>query len=147
MTGRDPFGYGITTVSRPDVVSGVPLYLDDPGAAGGKRFNPAAFDGNAPFAQGRQGTLGRNVMRGFSAAQFDMAVRRTFRLTEHFGLQARAEMFNLTNTPNFANPTGVMTGRNFGRATQMLGTGLGGLSPLYQQGGPRSVQLALRLSF
>jgi len=147
LTGRDPFGYGITTVSRPDAVSGVPLYLDDPAAAGGKRFNLAAFDGNAPFAQGRQGTLGRNVMRGFSAAQFDVAMRRTFRLTERFGLQARAEMFNLTNTPSFANPTGVMTGRNFGRATQMLGTGLGGLSPLYQQGGPRSAQLALRLSF
>lgn len=27
LTGRDPFGLGITTVSRPDVVPGVPLYI------------------------------------------------------------------------------------------------------------------------
>ncbi len=147
LTGRDPFGFGITTVSRPGLVPDVPLYLKDPNVAGGRRFNPAAFDGITPIAQGRQGNLGRNVMRGFSAAQVDMAIRRTFRITERFSLQARAELFNLTNTPNFANPSGVMTGRNFGRSTQMLGTGLGGLSPLYQQGGPRSAQLALRLSF
>jgi hypothetical protein len=147
LTGRDPFGLGITTVSRPDAVNGVPLYLEDPNSAGGQRFNPAAFDAATPIAQGRQGSLGRHVMRGFSASQVDVAVRRVFRLGERCSIQARAEFFNLTNTPNFANPSGVMTGRNFGRATQMLGTGLGGLSPLYQQGGPRSAQLALRFVF
>jgi hypothetical protein len=41
----------------------------------------------------------------------------------------------------------------FGQATQMLGSSLGsgsqsgGLNPLYQIGGPRSIQLALKLSF
>jgi hypothetical protein len=147
LTGRDPFGFGITTVSRPDWVAGQPLYLDDPNVGGGRVFNRAAFDATTPVQQGRQGTLGRNVVRGFGAAQVDLAVRKIFRLTERFQLHARAEAFNLTNRANFANPNGVLTSAVFGRATQMLGTGLGGLSPIYQQGGPRSLQLALRLSF
>jgi hypothetical protein len=147
LTGRDPFGLGITTVSRPDAVYGAALYLEDANVAGGKRFNPAALDSATPVAQGRQGTLGRNVLRGFGAAQVDLAARRVFRWGERWNLQMRAELFNVTNTPNFANPPGVMTGRNFGRSTQMLSNGLGGLSALYQQGGPRSAQLALRLSF
>jgi hypothetical protein len=46
------------------------LYIGNDSFAGGKRFNPAAFDGAAPLAQGRQGTLGRNVLRGFGASQF-----------------------------------------------------------------------------
>ena len=36
---------------------------------------------------------------------------------------------------------------NFGRSVQMLGTRLAGLSSLYQIGGPRSFQLALKLQF
>jgi hypothetical protein len=40
---------------------------------------------------------------------------------------------------------------NFGVATQMLGRGFtstgGGVSPLYQIGGPRSIQLSARWSF
>ena len=55
--------------------------------------------------------------------------------------------------PNFGNPINHLTSRQFGQWTQMLGTSLGcdgqngGLNPLYQIGGPRSVQLALKLLF
>ncbi|MGE0129208.1 MAG: TonB-dependent receptor [Blastocatellales bacterium] len=147
MSGRDPFGLGFTTVSRPDLVSGQPLYLYDSSLAGGRRFNPAAFDGATPIAQGRQGTLGRNVLRGFAASQVDVALRRDFKLVESLNLQFRLDAFNLFNRANFANPTGILTSANFGRATQMLSSGLGGLSPLYQIGGPRSLQLALKLQF
>jgi Carboxypeptidase regulatory-like domain/TonB dependent receptor-like, beta-barrel len=147
LSGRDPFGLGFTTVSRPDLVPGHPLYLSDQSLAGGRRFNPAAFDGATPLAQGRQGTLGRNVLRGFSANQVDVALRREFKLTEVMKLQFRLDAFNLFNRANFANPAGILTSANFGRATQMLSSALGGLSPLYQIGGPRSLQLALKLQF
>jgi hypothetical protein len=147
LSGRDPFGLGFTTVSRPDLVAGQPLYLKDPSFAGGIRFNPAAFDGVTPIAQGRQGTLGRNVLRGFSANQIDVALRRDFKLVESLNMQFRLDAFNLFNRANFANPNGILTSALFGRATQMLSSGLGGMSPLYQIGGPRSLQLALKLQF
>ncbi|MDQ3009520.1 MAG: TonB-dependent receptor [Acidobacteriota bacterium] len=147
LSGRDPFGLGFTTVARPDLISGQPLYLESESFVGGKRFNPAAFDAATPIAQGRQGTLGRNVLRGFGASQLDIALRRQFGLTERLNLQFRADAFNLFNQANFANPTGIVTSGNFGKATQILASGLGGLSPLFQIGGPRSIQLALKLQF
>lgn len=147
VTGRDPLGLGLTNVSRPDLVPGQPLYLYGDGFPGGKLFNPAAFDGAMPLAQARQGTLGRGTLRGFGLGQVDLSLRRRFRVFEGLALDFRADAFNLFNTPNFANPTGVLTSANFGRSTRILSTGLGGLNPLFQVGGPRSLQLALRLQF
>ncbi|MBS1825795.1 MAG: carboxypeptidase regulatory-like domain-containing protein [Acidobacteria bacterium] len=148
VTGRDPLGLGLTNVARPDVVAGRPLYLVGEGYAGGRVFNPAAFDGASPLAQARQGTLGRGVMRGFALRQVDLSVRRRFTLSEGIGLDFRADAFNLFNTANFANPIGVMTNANFGRSTQIVSTSsVNGLNPLFQVGGPRSVQLSLKLQF
>jgi len=149
-TGRDPLGLGLTNIARPDLVPGQPLYLYSDAFAGGKRFNPAAFDGATPLAQGRQGTLGRGTLRGFNLSQVDLSLRRRFSLTERFALDFRAEAFNVLNTPNFANPTGVMTSGNFGRSVATLASGLAGASgqnPLFVVGGPRSIQLALKLQF
>jgi hypothetical protein len=144
LTGADPLGLGFTTVSRPDVITSAPLYIDNPTAAGGSRINPAAF--TEPPA-GRQGALGRNSLRGFPLWQLDMALRRQFQVTEGIRLQVRIDAFNILNHANFANPSGVRTDPNFGVSTQMLGRSLGGLNPLYQIGGPRSLQLAAKLLF
>ncbi|HKZ79486.1 MAG TPA: carboxypeptidase regulatory-like domain-containing protein [Pyrinomonadaceae bacterium] len=153
VTGTDPFGVGSLgslSVSRPDLILGVPLYIDDPAVAGGRRINRAAF---AVPPVGRQGTLGRNALRGFSISQVDVALRREFNLTDRLKLQFRAELFNIFNHPNFADPRGVLTDPFFGQSTLMLGQGLGsggaggGFSPLYQVGGPRSTQFAVKLVF
>jgi hypothetical protein len=102
----------------------------------------------------RQGNLGRNALRGFGAAQWDFAVHRNFPISEFLKLQFRAEMFNILNHPNFAPPVANLNNTSqFGLSTQMLGQYLAGtgstsgLSSLYQIGGPRSIQLALELSF
>ena len=99
-------------------------------------------------------------MRGFAAAQWDFAVHREFPLHESLKLQFRAEMFNVLNHPNFGSPSGkflspVFGGpAGFGLSTQMLaqslapsGLGGGAFNPLYQIGGPRSIQFALKLQF
>lgn len=149
VTGRDPLNIGITNVARPDLISGVPLYLEGEQYPGGKRFNPAAFDAAAPLAEARQGTLGRNVLRGFGLQQVDLSLRRRFPIREHVALQFRADAFNIFNRPNFADPTGIITSQNFGVSTAILSSSLGGfgLNPLFQVGGPRSLQLALKLEF
>jgi hypothetical protein len=55
---------------------------------------------------------------------------------------------NIFNHPNFADPeSNLNEGALFGQSIMMLGRSLGGLNPLYQIGGPRSTQLALRLQF
>jgi hypothetical protein len=134
---------------RPDVVEGVPIYVKDPAAAGGRRINRDAF----VIAAGRQGSLKRNALRGFSFSQLDVAFRRRVALGERVNLQLRAEFFNVLNHPNFGDPVGDLNSNLFGQSIQMLGRSLGiggvngGLSPLYQVGGPRSVQLAMKLEF
>lgn len=138
--------------SRPDVVPDTPFYLYGPQYPGGKAFNPSAFT-NPP--SGQQGDLPRNELRGFGAWQDDFTVRRRFRLTDKASLQFRIEFFNVFNHPNFGNPAASLANPLFGRSTQTLANTLassqggfnGGLNPLYQFGGPRSGQLALKLEF
>jgi hypothetical protein len=144
---------GAGFAARPNVNTSLPLLISDPNAPGGKRFNPAAFSA-APT--GVQGSLGRNVMRGFNEQQLDLSIRREFPVKERLKLQFRADIFNITNHPNAA-PVGTLTNQSFGLSTGLLGAALGatnvttgitpGFSPLYQLGGPRSMQVALKLLF
>lgn len=144
---------------RPDLVPGVPLYVDDPSAPGGRRINALAL--SVP-TQAVQGDLGRNFFRGFQLVQADLAIRRTFHITERLQLQGRVEAFNLFNHPNFSPNSGflgtVVSGHlfqqsAFGVSQNMLNNGLSGsaigvgFSPLYQIGGPRSLQFAVKLAF
>lgn len=141
---------GAFNVVRPNLLTGVPLYIDGPALPGGRQINRAAF---VPPATGQQGSLGRNALRGFPAWQVDFALRRQFDLTERVNLQFRAEFFNVFNHPNFGDPIGDLRSALFGQSTQMLGRSLGtgglsgGFNPLYQIGGPRSTQLAVKLNF
>ena len=86
-------------------------------------------------------------------SQVDLALHRQFALSEHLKLQLKADFFNMFNHPNFGNPVNMLDNSLFGQSIQMLNRSLGGgginggLSPVYQVGGPRSVQLALRLQF
>jgi hypothetical protein len=163
---------GFATNGRPDVVAGQPFYLYGPQYPGGKAFNPAAFTPppfvpagcnplmDFPCSPARQGNLSRNALRGFGAIQWDFAVHRDFPIHESVKLQFRAEMFNLFNHPNFGQPSGNLgfpgvSNPLFGLSSALLGQSLAGagtlgsgaFDPLYQLGGPRSLQFALKLSF
>ena len=151
-------GFSETASLRANRVPGVPVFLDDASAPGGRRLNAAAF---APAPPGVHGDTGRNEFRGFGMSQVDLSVRRQFDLRERASLQFRIDVFNALNQTNFADPVGAVSqyefgnqailGRPlFGEATQMLGRSLsagGGLNPLFQVGGPRSLQLSMRVAF
>jgi hypothetical protein len=137
--------------ARPDLVAGVPLYLHDPTLPGSRRINAVAF--SVP-AEVRQGTLGRNALRGFPLTQLDFAIHREFGISEKVKLQWRTEFFNLFNHPNFGivdatlgflgppfqpNPTFRIAVRSLAQS--------GDANPIYKAGGARSIQLSLRLSF
>ncbi len=149
---------GNNSAVRPDVVPRQPYYLFGWQYPSGKAFNPAAFTPPPTDARGnpvRQGNLGRNSLQGFRAAQWDFAVHREFPIHEELKIQLRMEFFNILNHPNFGSPVGDLSNTaQFGRSTQMLGQfltfrndGGGAFTPLYQIGGPRSVQVALKIMF
>jgi hypothetical protein len=150
IVGGTFFVAGVALAPRPNVNPGVPLELFGSQYPGGKIFNSAAF---TPAPAGQQGNLGRNVLRGFDAWQVDLSAQRNFQLTEKVELRFRAEFFNIFNHPNFGSPNNTLTSPLFGFSTQTLANSLGsggangGLNPLYQIGGPRSIQFALKLQF
>jgi hypothetical protein len=135
---------GTFYLPRPDAVVGQPLYISDVTVPGGRRFNPAAFARPAPR---QQGSFPRNGLRGFPASQVDLALRREFNLGEKVRLQLRGELFNLFNHPNFGAPVAFTFSPLFGQPIFMLNRQLGGLNALYQMGGPRSGQLAVKITF
>jgi hypothetical protein len=102
----------------------------------GTFFDTTAF---ARVSEVRFGNVGRNTMRGPGVINFDAGLFRTFALTPTFQLQLRAEAFNVSNTPHFANPNGNVNSSNFGRvlATQSADA----------YGRSREFRFGLRLSF
>jgi hypothetical protein len=127
-----------------NLVANQPIYLHGPQYPGNKAINKAAF--SLP-ATGTSGTAGRNFVRGFGAGQFNLAARRDFHLHDVLILHFRAETFNLFNHPNFGYVDPTYTDALFGQATKMLNASLGTVASQYQQGGARSMQFALRLTF
>jgi hypothetical protein len=160
--GSFSFLLNAITLVRPDVVPGQPFYLYGPQYPGGKALNRAAFVDPPVDSNGnplRSGDFSRNALRGFATWQWDFAVHRDFPLHEALALEFRAEMFNVLNHPSFAPPVSDLSNSTqFGLSTQSLGGFLagsggtavgntGGFSPLYQIGGPRSIQFGLKLKF
>jgi len=145
---------------QPSYISGAQcasVYNNGKGCPGGRAINPNAFCD--PTAGPCPGSIApRNFVRGFGAWQMDLAVRREFPIHENLKLQFRAEAFNIFNHPSFGtiNPNycsldpsspSFSSPCTFGQATATLASSLGGLSPLYQMGGARSMQFALKLVY
>ncbi len=91
----------------------------------------------------RFGTSGRNIYSGPGMYDLNAAASRSINLTERYRLNIRAEAFNLTNTPQFANPNTTMTSSSFGYVTSTIGSGTG----VNGVGGGRSFQLSARVTF
>jgi hypothetical protein len=96
-------------------------------------FNTSAF---ATQTLGTIGTEHRNILFGPHFRHFDPSVLKNFDLTERFKLQARVEVFNLSNTPNFGQPSAVYPSATFGTITSTRTNST-----------PRQIQGSLRLSF
>jgi hypothetical protein len=153
-----PRGGSTRNVRRPDLVPGVDPFVQD----GGLVFlNPAAFSIPLP---GTFGNLERNSIHGPSSKQVDLVIAKHLPLGGTSNIELRAEIFNLFNTVNFANPVGSLpsvvpsnatTEANtlqpgqaytsaaagaFGKLTGTVGKTVG-------LGTPRQAQFALRVSF
>jgi len=148
----DPIS-GETYSGRLDYNGGNP-YVNKAAIPGGRQFNPSVF--SVPTIVGGTGNSPRNFLRGFGAASTDVAIERVLPLYERFNLRFRAESFNIFNHPNFGalnvtcgtSTAGAQCNNTIlGQASNTLSDALGGLASIYQQGGPRSLQFALKLQF
>lgn len=135
--------------------SGLPFNVSTPGNPGSVRPDlngpVAIYSGNANHyfdtsmfsqvpvnADGillRPGTAGRNILIGPGTKNLDLSAFKNFQPIERLTVQFRAEAYNLTNTPQYANPNGDITSADFGRIRNTL------LSS------ERQIQFALRLMF
>ncbi|MBA3515604.1 MAG: hypothetical protein H0T77_14680, partial [Pyrinomonadaceae bacterium] len=106
------------------------------------------------------GSLGRNSLIGPGYRNFDFSIFKTTPITEKVGVELRAEVFNIFNHPNFSSPLlpGFSADASFNGIDPVTGLGQGFLpitvtpdvgigNPFLGGGGPRNIQLAVRLLF
>jgi outer membrane receptor protein involved in Fe transport len=137
LTGGNDNGH-----QRPDVVPGQPFILPNWTPSTGY-LNPNAFADPA----GEFGNLGRDQIYGPGFKNVDFSISKNFAIRENMNLQFRTEFFNVFNHPNFSLPNGFISPGS-STAGEISSTpdvaqgnpGLGG-------GGPRVIQLGLRLQF
>jgi hypothetical protein len=161
-----PGGGSSRGVRRPDAVAGVSPYVE--GADKKLYLNPAAFLIPQP---GTFGNLGRNAYVGPGLAQFDLTLHKRLPVTERVNLEFRAEIYNLFNKANFANPpatlgAGLPSGYTVAAGAEPAASGLqpgqpynasaaGGAFGRFSStvantvglGAQRQIQLSLRLNF
>jgi hypothetical protein len=94
-------------------------------------FNPAAFATPAAFTFGN---VGRNTVIGPGLQTMDIALVRSFTLTERVHLEMRAEAYNALNHSNLGTPNRFVNTPQFGSITEAATPG-------------REVQFSARLSF
>lgn len=105
------------------------------------------------------GSLGRNALRGPGYKNVDFSIFKDTPITDSVKIQLRAEIFNIFNHPNFSNPLlpsfaadmtssiDPVTGRGTGFLPITVTPDVGIGNPFLGGGGPRDIQLAVRLVF
>jgi hypothetical protein len=104
----------------------------------GQYFDVSAFaqpPNNSANVRLRPGNVARNLFTGPGTSNLDLSLFKNFKFKERFVTQFRAEFYNFTNTPQFAQPNGDITS---GQAGQITDTRLGT---------ERQIQFAIRFSF
>ena len=93
------------------------------------------------------GNTGRNQFRGPGYIQDNFSLFKSFNIYRETALETRIEAFQLSNTPQFANPTSnncCSTTGNFGTVTGTLGSGQGSVNGV---GGGRTLQASVKFMF
>ena len=86
-------------------------------------------------------------------SQLDLALQRQIPISERISVLLRAEAYNALNHPNPADPVRYLDSPYFGTPISMLnlmlgsGTARSGAAPAFEEGGPRSLQVSVRLQF
>jgi hypothetical protein len=83
----------------------------------GQWFNPAAF--SEPQQAFRQGTAGRNSLRGPRLFNSNLSLSKNLFISERRSLDLRADAFNVFNHVNYANPQSTIDESGAGQITSI----------------------------
>lgn len=119
-------------VQRPNVADLKTAAIDNP--TPDLWFNKAAFTKPGDFEIGNMTRWAPNIRFG-PTRHADFAILKNFRYGERIKTQFRAEMFNMTNTPQFGRANTDISSGDFGRVSGTTNVG------------PRNIQLGLRIQF
>ncbi len=106
-----------------------------------------------PPAFGTFGTMGRNIFPDSGFKNLDFSLAKNWHFGEQVHAQFRAEFFNILNHPNFSNPYGGQNGYGLNDpGAGSFGCGcatpdVSAANPAVGSGGPRSIQLGLKVTF
>jgi len=98
-------------------------------------FDVSQFVPQEPFTLRRLSSLVADL-RAAGLKKWDLTVMKKIPVTERVHMDFRAEFYNAWNTTHLGAPNTTVTNANFGRITGTLAGG-----------GPREIQLAMRISF
>jgi len=86
----------------------------------------------------------RDSVIGPGFGDVDLSFVKITPITEKVSTELRAEVFNIWNQANFANPSGTLSSSSFG---VLSATRYSSLAPGLGQGEPRNIQFAFKVSF
>jgi Carboxypeptidase regulatory-like domain len=124
--------------NRPNIVPGVNPALSSSRPLPEKVkqwFNTAAFSQPAAFTYGNAPRV-ESAVHGPDMHNLDFSLMKETQFFDRYGVQFRADAFNLTNTPHFDVPDTTISSPSFGQLNSLLG------SPP-----PREIQFALKVTF
>lgn len=103
-----------------------------------------------PPPYGSYGTMGRDILRNSGFKDWDLSVTKDWKFKDRLTAQFRAEVFNILNHPIFANPGRGIPDANPAGAQFSCGCNTpdqAAQNPVLGAGGPRAMQLGLKLIF
>jgi len=137
----DPSGQGLTGSSIRGDFSGDPIVV--------QTRNPNAYVSNS-FVVPDDGTVGntpRNFLTAPGLSQWDLTLAKNTKIGERLNVQLRWEVYNVLNRGNFSRfslDNGIRSS-TFGTLSETPDVAAG--NPVIAQGGPRNMNLSLKITF
>ncbi|AFL86398.1 hypothetical protein Terro_0046 [Terriglobus roseus DSM 18391] len=146
LVGTNTSGSGEASRDRPNRVDGVMPYVPRVTTATSST-RTYSYMTKAAWSTPATGTFGnerRDSVRGPGFGDVDLSLFKRTPITERISTELRAEIFNIANQANFANPSGTLSSSSFGILSATRNSSSApGLGP----GEPRNMQFAFKVSF
>jgi hypothetical protein len=146
LVGTNTSGSGEASRDRANRNAGVIAYVPRV-TTSSSTSRSYSYLNKAAWSTPATGTFGndrRDSVIGPGFGSVDVSFVKMTPITEHIKTELRAEMFNIMNQANFANPSGTLSSSSFGILSATRNSSSApGLGP----GEPRNMQFAFKVSF